>query len=139
MDIFFQDPSDVPLPPTEVRIRALTAEPWPDGQRVRVYFEVDPYQRRPNADLTIHDDAGREISSVSIIEPMDRKMELTMHLRGQRAAGALTLRAVLFYTEPRETELKENSAGDEPAGDLPEVPEEVITVVDRKETKFEIS
>jgi hypothetical protein len=138
MDIFFQDPSEVPLPPAEVRIRELKAEPWPDGRRVRVYFEVDPYQRRPNADLTIHDAGGREIAAVSIIEPMDRKMELTMHLRGSRPEGALTLRAVLFYSEPKETEAEDKSAGGEPGESLPEVPEQVITVVDRKETKFEI-
>ena len=42
MDIFFQDPTDIPLPPEEVRIRELTAEPWPDGRRVRVYVELTP-------------------------------------------------------------------------------------------------
>ena len=55
MDIFFQDPTEVPLPPNEVRIRALRAETYPDGQRVRVYLEVDPSQQRPSADLAIRD------------------------------------------------------------------------------------
>ena len=66
MDIFFQDPSEIPLPPEEVRIREVRAEPWPDGQRVRVYLEVDPFQQRPNADVKITDAAGEEEAQASI-------------------------------------------------------------------------
>jgi hypothetical protein len=96
MDIFFQDPTETPLPPNEVRIRALRAEPLEDGQRVRVFLETDPFLRRPSADLTISDAAGNRYSRVSIIESMTRKIELTMHLRG-KAGGALRLEAELFY------------------------------------------
>jgi len=96
MDIFFANPSEVPLPPSEVRIRELNVEPWPDGTRVRVYLEVDPFQKRPNADLTLLDQDGRELSSVSIIESMTRKIELVMHLRGASPATC-TLQALLYY------------------------------------------
>jgi hypothetical protein len=64
MDIFFADPSEVPLPPNEVRIRELNVEPWPDGNRLRVYLEVDPFQKRPNADLTFWMD-GRALQRAS--------------------------------------------------------------------------
>lgn len=96
MDIFFADPLEVPLPPAEVRIRELKAEPWPDGKRLRVYLEVEPFQKKPNADLTVFDSEGRELSSAYIIESMTRKIELVMHLRGA-AQGVCTLHAVLFY------------------------------------------
>jgi hypothetical protein len=96
MDIFFTDPTEVPLPPSEVRIRELRADLLPDGARLRVYLEVDPFQKRPNADLTLLDRDGQELSSVSIIESMTRKMELVMHLRGA-AAGPCTLQALLYY------------------------------------------
>lgn len=99
MDIFFQDPTEIPLPPDEVRIRALRAETYPDGQRVRVYLEVDPSQQRPSADLVIRDTAGNEITNTSIVESMYRKMELTMHLRRPLPGETYTLSAVVFFVQ----------------------------------------
>jgi hypothetical protein len=96
MDIFFADPSEVPLPPAEVRIRLLQVNPWPDGKRLRLTLEVDPFQKRPNVDLTLFDSQGRELSSAFIIESMTRKMELVMHLRSP-ASGPCTLQAVLYF------------------------------------------
>ena len=107
MDIFFQDPTEVPLPPDEVRIRALRAETYPDGQRVRVYLEVDPSQQRPSADLAIRDSAGNEVTNASIVESMYRKMELTMHLRRPQSGETYTLSAVIFFVQ-------QPPAGEEP-------------------------
>lgn len=100
MDIFFADPSEVPLPPDQVRIRELRLELWPDGQRMRVYLEVDPFQiqKKPNAELSVLDRDGMEVSSVSIIQSMTRKMELVMHLRNA-PPGAYSLQAVLYYAD----------------------------------------
>jgi len=126
MDIFFADPSEVPLPPAEVRIRQLKAEPSPDGRRVRVYFEVDPFQKRPNAELFIIDDNENEAASVSIIESMNRRMELTMHLRNVRT-GRYILKAVLFYSKFEEQ--------DAPIEDIQPIEQ---TVVDTAETAFYI-
>jgi hypothetical protein len=100
MDIFFQDPNEIPLPPNEVRIRELRAEPKADGRRVRVYLEVDPTQKRPSAELTIRDSVGNPCAKASIIESMTRRMELTMHLRGEEPIGVYNLEAVLFFQSP---------------------------------------
>ena len=133
MDIFFADPSEVPLPPSEVHIRALNVEPWPDGKRLRVYLEVDPFQKRPNADLTLLDQDGIELSSVSIIESMTRKLELVMHLRGA-AQGSCTLQALLYYAAlPQSVE-----PGETPAGDPAHEPIIERTVVDRRQVTFEL-
>lgn len=126
MDIFFADPSEVPLPPPEVRIRQLTAEPSPDGRRVRVYFDVDPFQKRPNAELFVLDEDGNETASVSIIESMSRRMELTMHLRNAHT-GRYILKAVLFYSKFVEQ--------DAPIENLQPIEQ---TVVDTAETAFYI-
>jgi hypothetical protein len=132
MEIFFQDPSEVPLPPEEVRIRALRAEPWPDGRRVRVYLEVDPTQRRPSAVVQIAAAEGSEVSRANIVESMSRKMELTMHLRQAKPGGRYHLSAVLFFTPPLPT-----PDGSE-SGKLPlELPEPLV--VDRAELDFEIA
>jgi len=66
---------------------------------VRVYLEVDPFQKRPNADLTISDNEGREVASTSIIESMDRNIEIRMHVRGAVRAREYSLKAILFYAE----------------------------------------
>ena len=129
MDIFFQDPTEVPLPPAEVRIRALTAEPWPDGKRVHVYFEVDPFQKRPNAEIVIFDGNHEEKARLNVIETMDRKMEFTMHLRGANTRGSYAVTAVLYYN-PEVTE-------DEP-GEGQEVPPEEPLIIDRAITNFDI-
>ncbi len=97
MDIFFQDPTDIPLPPEEVRIRELTAEPWPDGRRVRVYIELTPFQTRPNGEINITNKDEEEVASVSFIETIDPKMQFTLHLRTPETQGEYTVNALIFY------------------------------------------
>jgi hypothetical protein len=130
MDIFFQDPSEIPLPPAEVRIRQLRADPWPDGKRVRIYMELDPFQQRPNADITIENSAGDDVAQVSIIESMTRKIELTMHLHGPMLDGKFKIIANLYYTEP----LQEPKPGEE--GLPARMP--ASTAVDRAEMTFTV-
>jgi hypothetical protein len=131
MDIFFQDPSEIPLPPDEIRIRRLQAEAWPDGRRIRVFIEVDPFQKPPNADVFILDPNGEEAAQASIIESITRKMEFTLHLRRPADNGDYLLRAVLYYTEPIP----------DPQNEAEQTPLEMpaSTEVDRKEFRFSIS
>jgi hypothetical protein len=114
MDIFFQDPDEVPLPPDEVRIRKIYAEPWSDGRRVRVFLEVDPFQRRPSAELLIFNGQGEEVAQTNIVEAFTRKIELNMHLRESNPAGKYTLKTLLYYTQKPEAEDIENE-GEPPA------------------------
>lgn len=129
MDIFFQDPTEVPLPPADVRIRELKADPWPDGKRVRVYFEVDPFQKRPNAEIVIFDSGQEEMARVNVIESMDRKMEFTMHLRGFETKGSYSVAAVLYYN---------SEGGDQQSEDELESPPQKPNIIDRAITHFEI-
>ena len=130
MDIFFEDPTEIPLPPDEVRIRELRAEPWPDGLRVKIYLEVDPFQQKPSANVFIHDAQGRELAQASVIETMTRRMEFTMHLRQAEPGGEYRLNAVLFYTDP----LPEPQPGEQAPIQLPD-----STEVDRAEVTFTIA
>lgn len=130
MDIFFTDPTEVPLPPDEIRIRSLRAEPWPDGMRVRVYLEIDPFQKRPNAEIRILDEANREVASLNVIETIERKMEFTMHLRRNDPRGRFQVDALLFYSEPVESEEGEEAEANPPASRQ--------TVVDRARAIFSI-
>lgn len=125
MDIFFQDPTEIPLPPSEVRVLELRAEPWPDGQRVYVYLEVTPFQKRPSAEVDIRDTHGNKLASISILETMVRKMEFTMHLHGSTGPGEFTINATLFYPHLPEEHSEDRQLLDP-------------MVVDRAETTFRI-
>jgi hypothetical protein len=99
MDIFFRDPSEIPLPPDGVRIRDLRADLSTDGHRLKVYLEVDPFQKRPSAQLRVINPTGDEISNVEIIETMNRKMELNLHLLSELIPGRYILEAVIYYAD----------------------------------------
>jgi hypothetical protein len=139
VDIFFQDPSEIPLPPDEVRIRVLRAEPLPDGRRVRIYLEVDPFQKRPSAEVDISDSQGMLVSSTSVIESMARKMEFVMHLRQAQPGGTYTVSAVLFYSDPIPEPRQPGEGGVPEAPALSEpisLPE--TRTVDQAETTFSV-
>ena len=126
MDIFLQDPDEIPLPPEEVRIRELKITSNADNSRIQVYIEVDPFQKRPNIDLMILDGL-REIASTSIIESIMRKMELTMHLAGVDKDSKLVAKASLYFRDDLDEEKDYH-------GVLPEP-----TIVDVVEKKFQFS
>ena len=127
MDIFFQDPNDIPLPPDEVRIKELRAEPWPDNQRIRVYLEVTAFQKRPSGEITLFTDQGEEISNINIIETIDPKMEFTLHIRGGEAKGEYAVEATIFY-------LQDIDDTDDPEDTSPIKPQRDI--VDQAKVKF---
>jgi hypothetical protein len=133
MDIFFQDPSDIPLPPDEVRIRRFQADPWPDQRRVRVSLEVTPFQKRPNGEIKIIDPDGEETAFLTIVETVVPKMEFTIHLRGPATSGEYTAKAIIYYTESEE-QPEGVKAGEKEFLPFPTG----VTVVDQAEAKFEI-
>jgi hypothetical protein len=136
MDIFFQDPTDIPLPPAEVRIRQFRAEPWQDGRRVRITLELTPFLKRPNSEIKIADGHGEEAASISIIETMEPKMEFTMHLRWAGVVGPYTATAQVFYLE--ETEEAEGGQPEGESQGIDQPPRKQI-VVDEREISFEIN
>ena len=71
------------MTPEETQITGLSAEPYPDGYRVRVNVQVTPFQKRPHIEVTLKDADGDEIGSTTIVEPMSWKLEFTMHIRGE--------------------------------------------------------
>jgi hypothetical protein len=112
MDIFFQDPSAIPLPPDEVKIVKLRAEPWPDKQRIKVHLELTPFLKRPNGEISLIDAHGVQIASVDIIESIETSMDFTLHLRGVEPAGDFIVSALIYYIEDP------FSSGEEVADDL---------------------
>lgn len=107
-----EDGENIPLPPEEMRFLELRGEPvMDDGPlRARVYVEVTPFQRRPFIELVLTGENNAEIATANIIEPMQRKNVLTMHIRGPQKQGVFHLAGRLYYptntddpTQPGET------------------------------------
>lgn len=133
MDIFFQDPSAIPLPPEEVRIVRFEATPWPDGRRVRINLDITPFQKRPSGELIIYDEVGEEVASTTIVETITPHMEFTMHLKGKETPGVYTASATIYYLPSDPTTEAATIQQDKEAGLFTEQ-----LVVDHQEIQFVI-
>jgi hypothetical protein len=99
----------VPVPPQEMRFSELKVEPVLDGGpvRMRVYVETTAFQQRPTMEIVLNDANGEEITSASIIEPMQRKNVFTMHVRGGQQTGKFSLHARLFYPDQPDSDTRQ--------------------------------
>ncbi len=110
LSFFFPElagPDGAPLPPAEVRILNLTAEPYDNGSKVRVYVEATPFQKRPWIEAVLLDHLGDEVANVSVIEPLNWKFAFVMHVRRTEPQGNYRLIARLFYPEMPENDRRE--------------------------------
>jgi hypothetical protein len=98
VDFFLPEDHLQRMTPEETRITSLTAEPYPDGYRLRVDIEMTPFQKRPHLEVVLWDADQDEVASSSIVEPMSWKIEFTMHIRGE-LNNPYTLEAKLFYPD----------------------------------------
>jgi hypothetical protein len=89
--------------PEETKILQLSAQPYPDGYRLRVDMEMTPFQKRPCIEVTLSDAEGEEVASTNIVEPLGWKLEFTMHIRGE-LHNPYTLNARLYYSDGPENE-----------------------------------
>ena len=128
MDIIFTDPSDVPLPPDEIRIRKFTAEPYSDGRRVRIVIEVTPFQERPSGEVTIQDQDGKQVASASIIEAIEPAMEITLHMRSVEPRGDYTASIYFYYMDKVDDEVEDTGPPIRPQ----------VKVIDQAETSFKV-
>jgi hypothetical protein len=104
MNFFFPEDHLERTSPEETRIISLSAEPYEDGRRVRVNIEMSFFEKRPHLEVTLTDSDNQEVSAASFVEPMNFKLEFTLHLRTQPADGPLDLEAKLFYPDGPEAE-----------------------------------
>ena len=98
MDFFFPEDNLNRMTPEETHITALSAEPYPDGYRLRVNIQITPFQKRPYIKVVLKDSDGAEVASSSIVEPMSWKLEFTMHIRDE-LKNPYTVEAQLYYPD----------------------------------------
>ena len=99
MDIPLLDEGEVPLPPDQVRFRSLTAEPYPDRQRVRIRLSLTPFLERPNIEIELRDPQGAESGSVTVVESVEASLSMTVHLRDAPQSGEYRAVATLGYPD----------------------------------------
>lgn len=132
-DVFFTDSSEAPVPPEEVRIRSLEAEPRADGRRISVRTALTPFQQRPNLELSIRNEGGDQVASLSVVEAIDAQMDFTMHLREAQTGGRYTLSMRVFYAD-----IEGHEAGEAQAVDSADLLERAAMVVDEDQVEFQI-
>src|SRR4030095_10197134 len=98
MDFFFPEDNLQRMTPEETHITSLSAEPYPDGYRLRVNIEITTFPKRPYIEVTINTANVEKIASSSIAEPLTWKLEFTMHIRGE-LKNPYTIEAKLFYPD----------------------------------------
>jgi hypothetical protein len=89
--------------PEETKILQLSAQPYPDGYRLRVNIEITPFRTRPYLEVILRDAEGEEVASTNIVEPLSWKLEFTLHIRGE-LNNPYTLSARLYYPDGPENE-----------------------------------
>ena len=98
MDFFFPEDNLHRLAPEETNITSLSAQPYPDGYRLHVNIEMTPFQKRPHIEVVLRDADGEEVASATIVEPLNWKIEFTMHIRGE-LNNPYTIEAKLYYPD----------------------------------------
>jgi hypothetical protein len=98
MDFFFPEDNLNRMTPAETRVTSLSAKPYPDGYRLHVNIEMTPFQTRPHLEVLLNDADENEIASTTIVEPLNWKIEFTMHIRGE-LNNPYTLSAKLYYPD----------------------------------------
>ena len=99
MFIQIEEPSEIPVPPEEVRFRGLDVEPYPDGGRIRLTFEITPFQSGPNLEVEVYNQDAREVATLVVVGAHTNKLSLTAHLRPRDSKGEYDLRAHLSYED----------------------------------------
>lgn len=106
MNIYLQDPNEVRLPPEDVRLTNVEVIPQPNAKQVKIHIELTPFLKRPNIEVSITSEAGKEVGHTSILETMLHKLEFTMHLRQVEPGAELRLETTVYYQklpEPSDT------------------------------------
>jgi hypothetical protein len=89
---------------------------------------LTPFQKPPSGEVFITDLLGNQVATASIIEAIDAKMQLTLHLRVPDAKGAFIARAIIFYSADIEEVTEDDQIVAMPGKNI----------VDEMEVQFEI-
>ena len=99
-ELSFFSEEQQPLPREKVALESVALEPYPDGRRVRVSMHITPFgpDDRPNLHISVRNPEDVEVATMNVVEALERKIELTVHLRGTEINdGIYPVIVELFY------------------------------------------
>lgn len=99
MDIDFVDSSEVPRSPKEVQILAVEANLLADQRRIELTIEITPFIEPPDLDIEAFAEDGRVVASTAIISVPNKRVKLTLHLRGEIGEGRYRVQCTLKYAD----------------------------------------
>lgn len=99
MEIPFVSSDEVPVPPTETRIRSVDVMPLADGRRVRLTMVLTPFLQAPTIEIRLLDEARRAVSEATIVESPEARSAVTLHLRGDCQPGTYHASVAVEYPE----------------------------------------
>jgi hypothetical protein len=108
---FFQ-PDEISSDNSDIKIVDLTAEPYPDLQRVRVRFRISGFQKSLGAEVTLHDNTGDKLTSANIVNLFIPHSEVTLHIpQGKGKNDQYQLSLSLFRLQEVESEQEPGKVG----------------------------
>lgn len=96
---FYDDPTEGPRAPEDVRFNNLGLYVYDDQRRVAVGFDIAPFREPPSIQVIVTNESGQEASSLTVINTLRTNFNLTMHLRDERVSDQYTVNAQLFYPD----------------------------------------
>ncbi len=94
---FYDDPNGGPKPKEEIRFNGLGLYMYPDSRQVAVGFDITPFFEKPSIEVTISNEIGEKVASLTVIEAMQPNFSLIMHLRDKAPTNTYNVEAVLYY------------------------------------------
>ena len=98
-------------PNDDVSIIDLTADPYPDKRRVKVYFRLSFFQQPPNAAISLYGKGDEPLAYVNIVSIFNPENEVTLHIPGSRVQKG-AYRVVLTLFDLKEREAREDEKGE---------------------------
>ena len=118
MDPFFTEPDADRQPMELIRFENISVEPYPDRKKVKLLIEVTPFLEKPNIEIGLFNQDGILIASMSLVEIIEYKFELTLHIKNVSLHGENLIQANIYYDDLSQYEIKENNEEEtkKPAG-----------------------
>lgn len=96
---FFEEPGEDAAAPEEVRVEQLLLTPLEGGRLLDVKVHLTRFRFRPHVVVLVLNEAGEEVASADIIEPVFPHLDFTLHIPPPHQ-GRYTLRVDVLYPTP---------------------------------------
>jgi hypothetical protein len=91
------DPEEILQEKEQVRFRNILAQAYPDGRRVKIRIELNPFLHNPDVEIEIYNPDSDRVANASIVEMASEQLDVTLHLKGEVQPGTYLCKLELFF------------------------------------------